>query len=74
MVRASTAQLNGSRDLDKVEFDFEPWFDNLAMLVPDACGVKFLDTESVRADYDAGRNVADVADEISAEYLSLDQE
>jgi hypothetical protein len=38
------------------------------MMVLDKTGVEFRDAESVRADYDAGKNLADVADEISAEY------
>jgi len=52
----------------KGEFDFETWFDNLAMMVLDKSGVEFRDEESVRGDYEAGKNCADVADEIAAEY------
>ncbi len=52
----------------KGEFDFETWFDSLAMMVLDKCGVEFHDEESVRDDYEAGKNCADVADEIAAEY------
>lgn len=54
--------------MTKADFDFETWFENLAMMVLDACGVDFLDSESVRADYDSGKNLADVAEEIAAEY------
>jgi hypothetical protein len=49
-------------------FDFETWFDSLAVMVLDKSGVDFRDEESVRADYDAGRDCADVADEIANEY------
>jgi len=52
----------------KGEFDFEAWFDSLAMMVMEKSGVDFRDEDSVRDDYEAGRNCADVADEIAAEY------
>lgn len=55
--------------MTKNEFDFETWFDNLSMMVLDISGVNFNDQDSVRDDYDQGRNLADVADEIAAEYL-----
>jgi len=54
--------------MTKTDFDFETWFDNLSMMVLDKTGVEFRDAESVRADYYAGKNLADVADEIAAEY------
>ena len=54
--------------MDKGDFDFDTWFDNLAMMVLDKCGVEFRDEESVRGDYEAGKNCADVADMIAAEY------
>ena len=44
------------------------WFENLAMMILDESGCEFRDAESVRADYDAGKNLADVAKEIAAEY------
>lgn len=50
------------------DFDFEKWFDNLSLAVLDRCGIDFTDEESVREDYNRGRNLYDVADEISAEY------
>ncbi|HHV48623.1 MAG TPA: hypothetical protein GXX56_06620 [Rhodocyclaceae bacterium] len=52
----------------KGEFDFETWFDSLAAMVLDKRGVEFRDEESVRDDYEAGKNCADVADDIAAEY------
>lgn len=57
----------------KGEFDFETWFDSLAVIVLDKCGVDFRDEDSVRDDYDAGKNCADVADEIVAEYGDGDE-
>ena len=54
--------------MTKTEFDFETWFSNLAMMVLEKTGVDFRDQESVRQDYDDGRNLADVADEIADEY------
>lgn len=54
--------------MTKNEFDFETWFDNLSMMVLDATGIEFRDEESVRDDYEKGRNLADVANEIAAEY------
>lgn len=54
--------------MTKSEFDFETWFDSVKMMVLDKCGVEFHDEESVRDDYEAGKNCADVADEIAAEY------
>lgn len=54
--------------MTKDEFDFETWFDSLAMMVLDKAGVDFRDQESVLQDYEGGRNLADVADEIAAEY------
>jgi hypothetical protein len=61
-------------EMTKTEFDFETWFDSMAGMVMDKSGFAFRDEESVRADYDAGRNCADVADEIAAEYLDMDMD
>lgn len=54
--------------MTKSEFDFETWFDSLSAMVLDQCGVDFRDEDSVREDYEAGKNCADVADEVAAEY------
>lgn len=54
--------------MTKDELDFETWFENLAMMVLEETSSEFRDTKSVRADYDAGKNLADVAKEIAAEY------
>lgn len=56
--------------MTKAEFDFDTWFESLSMMVLDETGFEFRDAESVRADYDAGKNLAEVAAEISAEYSS----
>lgn len=54
--------------MTKDDFDFETWFDSLAVMVLDKTGVELRDPDSVRQDYETGRNLADVADEIAAEY------
>ena len=54
--------------MTKNEADFETWFENLAMHVLDKTGVEFRDEDSVREDYEAGRDIFEVADEIAAEY------
>lgn len=56
------------------EFDFDTWFSTLTMLVLDGAGVDFTDQDSVRNDFETGRNVHDVADEIIAEYEGGDEE
>lgn len=50
------------------EFDFDTWFGVLQSNVLDRSGVDFKDEDAVRGDYDDGRNVYDVIDEIVAEY------
>jgi hypothetical protein len=50
------------------DFDFETWFDNLAIMVLDMTGIEFRDMDSVEEDYNAGKSVADVAREIADEY------
>lgn len=50
------------------EFDFDTWFGVLRTNVLDRSGVDFKDAESVRSDYDEGRDVYDVIDEIVSEY------
>ena len=47
---------------------FDDWFDTLSMHVLDRTGVEFKDKDSVREDYDEGRDVFDVVDDIVAEY------
>lgn len=56
--------------MTKNEFDFDTWFDSLSMMVLDETGIEFKDEESVRDDYEKGRNLADVAREIADEYGS----
>ena len=50
--------------MDKDDFTFEQWFSSLSILVLDKCGVDFQNKDSVRGDYEAGKNCADVADDI----------
>ena len=47
--------------------DFERWFDMLQTALSDD-GINFRDADSVREDYDGGKDLYDVADEIKAEY------
>ena len=54
--------------MNKPEFDFDTWFGVLQSNVLDRSGVDFKDEDSVRGDYDDGRDVYDVIDEIVAEY------
>lgn len=54
--------------MNKPEFDFDTWFGVLQANLLDRTGVDFKDEESVRGDYDEGRDVYDVIDEIAAEY------
>ncbi len=54
--------------MDKETFDFDTWFETLAIHVLERAGVEFRDEDAVRADYDNGRDVFDVIDEIVAEY------
>lgn len=55
------------------DFDFDTWFDTLTMLVLDGTGTEFQDKDSVREDYETGRDVHDVADEIIMEYGGNDE-
>ena len=50
------------------EFDFDTWFGVLQTNLLDKAGVDFKDEDSVRDDYNNGRDVYDVIDEIAAEY------
>jgi hypothetical protein len=59
--------------MTKNEFDFETWFDSMAAMVLDKCGVEFRDEDAVRSDYESRKNCADVADEIAAEYGDGDE-
>lgn len=54
--------------MTKRDSSFDDWFSNLQLLVLDHVAADFRDAGSVRHDYEAGRNVFDVADEIAAEY------
>ena len=48
--------------------DFETWFDVLQNEVLEKSGFAFNDADSVKADYDDGKDVFDVASEIIDEY------
>lgn len=47
--------------------DFDTWFETLVGLLADR-GVMFADRDAVEADYEQGKDVHDVADEIEEEY------
>jgi hypothetical protein len=53
---------------------FDAWFDVLQFNVLDRTGHTFNDRESVREDFEDGRDVFDVADEISEEYGEDEEE
>lgn len=48
--------------------DFDTWFSTLQMHILDLCGIDFTDQDSVKKDYEEGRDVFDVIDEVAAEY------
>ena len=54
--------------MTKAEFDFDTWFGVLQCNVLDKVGVDFKDEDSVRDDYNNGRDVYDVIEVIAAEY------
>ena len=47
----------------KTDFDFDTWFENLQIHLLDQ-GIDFADMESVRQDYEDGKDFHDVYDEI----------
>lgn len=53
--------------MDKTTHSFEDWFSLLQMNVEDECGAG-ITPEEVRDDYDNGRDLFDVKDEIVVEY------
>ena len=54
--------------MTKSDSTFDDWFANLQLLALDQTGADYRDVDTVREDYEAGRNVFDVTDEIAAEY------
>lgn len=56
--------------MNKRDAEFDDWYSVLQMHVLDNTGIEFRDEEAVREDYDAGKDVFDVIDEITAEYIS----
>jgi len=48
--------------------DFDDWFSTLQMHVLDNTGVEFRNIDAAKEDYEQGRDVFDVVDEITAEY------
>lgn len=54
--------------MTKNDVDFDTYFETLQIHVADRAGAHFSDEAAIREDYEAGRNVFDVIDEICAEY------
>lgn len=54
--------------------DFESWFEALRLQVRERCSFDLRDEDSVRADYEEGKSVEEVADEFADEYASDDQD
>lgn len=54
--------------MNKTDTDFDRWFETLRVNVLARTGVNFRDRDSVMADYEDGKNVYDVIDDICAEY------
>lgn len=53
--------------MTKDDKSFDDWFDLLQLNLADA-GIKFEDADSVRADYEDGKSMYDVLEDIKAEY------
>lgn len=53
--------------MNKTDSNFDTWFDVLQMQLSDA-GINFKDAELVRKDYDDGKSLFEVLEEIKAEY------
>ena len=53
--------------MTKNDCNFDEWFDLLQLNLSGA-GIKFQDADSVRSDYENGRSMFDVVDDIKAEY------
>lgn len=49
------------------EIDFNTWFEQLCDLLSDK-GIAFSDEDAARMDYDDGKDLFDVVDEIEQEY------
>ena len=56
--------------MTKTDTDFDDWYTNLQVHLLDRAGVEYRDADAARVDYDAGRDVFDVVDQIAAEYES----
>lgn len=54
--------------MQNTDVDFETWFGVLQSNVLDRTGVDIKDEDAFRGDYDTGRDVFDVIEEMVAEY------
>lgn len=60
--------------MNKDTVDFESWFEALCLQVSERCSFDLRDEDSVRADYEEGKSVEEVADEFADEYAQDDQD
>ena len=56
--------------MNKRNADFDTWFSTLSILVLERTGVDFNDEDSVKQDYEDGKDMFDVVDSIAEEYNS----
>lgn len=54
--------------MNKQDTDFDRWFELLQMNLAEK-SINFKDSDSVREDYDDGKDLFDVVEEIAAEYV-----
>jgi hypothetical protein len=54
--------------MTKADADFDSWFSVLQVHLLDRIGLDFNDEAAVKGDYEEGRDVFDVIDEISEEH------
>ena len=57
--------------MQNTDVDFETWFGVLQSNVLDRTGVDIKDEDAFRDDYDTGRDVFDVIEEMVAEYQDV---
>lgn len=57
--------------MTKNDFDFDTWFETVSNMLAEH-GIDFTDKDSVRADYDAGKNCATMVDELADQFFGND--
>lgn len=66
--RAAQSVADRRAKMQNTDVDFETWFGVLQSNVLDRTGVNIKDEDAFRDDYDTGRDVFDVIEEMVAEY------